>query len=96
MRREDGVGPRVGALLAAGGAEQEGERQEPAGPHARGEKVKPVNADRERRGRLHRGGVARRRDRDEGSGAEQHRLAPRGAPVHAALDRETCHQEARE
>src|SRR2546425_8847404 len=71
MRHEDGVGPRVGALLAAGGAEQEGERQEPACPHARGEKVKPVNGDRERRGRRHRGGVARRRDRDEGSGAEQ-------------------------
>src|SRR6266702_790675 len=95
-RREDGVGPRVSAPVAPGGAEQEGKREEPAGPHTRGEQVNAVRGDRERRGRLHGGRVARGRDRNEGGRAEQHGLAPRRSPVHASLHVEAQREKRRE
>src|SRR5439155_1187881 len=87
---------RAGAPVAPGGAEQEGKREEPAGPHTRGEQVNAVRGDRERRGRLYGGRVARGRDRNEGGRAEQHGLAPRRSPVHASLHVEAQREKRRE
>ena len=55
-----------------------------------------VRGDRERRGRLHGGRVARGRDRNEGGRAEQHGLAPRRSPVHASLHVEAQREKRRE
>ena len=86
-RRQDRVGPRVSACLAGGSAQEKRQREEAADPDAGAEHVQSVEDDRARGVRLHGGGMARRGQRHQRGDAEQHRLAPRRAPIGSALDR---------